>query len=1307
MWPAPGLDATSEQIAFLSVVSPTVAAESVIAADTASAVLDSSDVVDLVIKFDSACSRNMSGNPQRLQHTDQLAVTDVRVRGFNNSISSVDRVGLNADNKTEYYIKSMPRDLALLCAHEYAKDGAAILLPDGGKVIKLSADERQALQHFIAQFPTIKTLKVRNRTYEIDQSTDLSDQLLLSNTSTEEAHNSTATKYFNTKVHVSNTDERILATLLTGLSFEDIYRMTKNSSVDGLSRDITITSLNSFANNYGRTPDTIQLALPNLAGNKKGYMAPPVVLSAVGDRVECDFFECEFNEIILDPTTSKKITRKLPSHGGAIAGFVAVDVYSGYVHGQLTSSMKESVNHVKNVVEQFELDGHKIKLLAADQGIISRSLFTVTTPAVKRYLQSKQIQPETAEPYNHNNGTPNVERTVRTIQELIRFALLYVLRNPNFKLFGFTQVQVLKLWGELFNWAIVIINLKTSRSSNITKFEKYRGTRPDLRRIRLLPIFASLCAFRENPHHDLQSRRSHWQRGLYVGPSLDSPGLYRIAVVTNGAVQIITTSNIKAVSDGGDIDSSIVADRHVSTLLQTFDNSSPQPESGGIISLQSPKLSADNNLQLLTSITVTTHDTTSSPTVHTIVPLGGTEEPGSPPQQRQTRTKRNATSMITADPRVTRSQTIKPTTSPASEAYLTACLCQEQELVESFATQCLHDPSHNSDRATIHSINQLFTSLFHTKHIEECYLTDWITHSDETYYYSFTDQAYCEILPFDPVIDYSDTMEDGYRAVTDNVPRTFTDALHHPEWGTAARKEHRTIFVDTKAVIPIDKAVALQHIKEGAEVLRLMPVYEEKIKENQFVRKVRLVADGRFHKKFGHIYSPTPSREELFILLHVFAVYGWNWYWLDENRAFLSADKQDPFTTLVRVSGDPNYYLVKKALYGMKTASRDYQDEVARRMTKLGFIRLTISSCIYKYFDSTTNDIVYVYDYVDDFVFGGSSDVLVRSLMDGFREMASTSPPEMNYSPLIGMELSRDTDRHIICITMTKRIIDLANSHPHTMQKERKVPMPPSGFLVSDHQFDILQPAQQRFLTNKEITTYMSIVGSLIWIQGVRYDIIFTVLYLSWFAQKPRQHHLNMAYYCVGYLYCTKDIPLVLGGTQPIQITGYTDASLGTGPKARSITSQLTKLGADAGAITAKATASQSVTLSSFEAELDGTTNLLKTTTRIDNKLNELGIHHIVPTQLYSDNDAMIKFIKGEGVAKGVRHMEMRMWYTREHYLTGNYLLDHMAGINIPTDKMTKLGSVNEHITFRDNVLGLCLLSPEHRAKLNLPLPQH
>ena len=74
----------------------------------------------------------------------------------------------------------------------------------------------------------------------------------------------------------------------------------------------------------------------------------------------------------------------------------------------------------------------------------------------------------------------------------------------------------------------------------------------------------------------------------------------------------------------------------------------------------------------------------------------------------------------------------------------------------------------------------------------------------------------------------------------------------------------------------------------------------------------------------------------------------------------------------------------------------------------------------------------------------------------------------------------------------------------------------------------------------------------------------------------------------------------------------------------------------------------------------------------------------------------MINFVKGEGVAKGVRHMELRMWYTREEYQKKNADLEYMQGIKIPADKLTKLGGVHDHQEFAKDIQGLKLLGYDY-----------
>ena len=193
----------------------------------------------LIIKFDSACSKNMSGNPSRLLPSTVNSTNNIRVKGFNNTVSPATSIGRNEDNKSELYVPSMPSNLVLLSAHDYAKDGCALLFEDFGILVQLTESEKQSfIQSLINRYPITKFLKVVNNTYEVVNLTD--SPLLSTDPVTESAHSSTASRYFNSKIHVTNPEERVLATLLTGLSFSDIYSHLKNNSLIGFPRDVIL-----------------------------------------------------------------------------------------------------------------------------------------------------------------------------------------------------------------------------------------------------------------------------------------------------------------------------------------------------------------------------------------------------------------------------------------------------------------------------------------------------------------------------------------------------------------------------------------------------------------------------------------------------------------------------------------------------------------------------------------------------------------------------------------------------------------------------------------------------------------------------------------------------------------------------------------------------------------------------------------------------------------------------------------------------------------------------------------------------------
>ena len=100
------------------------------------------------------------------------------------------------------------------------------------------------------------------------------------------------------------------------------------------------------------------------------------------------------------------------------------------------------------------------------------------------------------------------------------------------------------------------------------------------------------------------------------------------------------------------------------------------------------------------------------------------------------------------------------------------------------------------------------------------------------------------------------------------------------------------------------------------------------------------------------------------------------------------------------------------------------------------------------------------------------------------------------------------------------------------------------------------------------------------------------------------------------------------------------------------------------------------------------------------NTLTELTINSKQP-RVRQDNEAMINFVKGQSGSKDTRHMELRMFYTREEYYKGRMQLEHRSGKLLTADKLTKLGNVEEHRRFAADIQGLTLLGYEYYNRVS------
>jgi hypothetical protein len=544
-----------------------------------------------------------------------------------------------------------------------------------------------------------------------------------------------------------------------------------------------------------------------------------------------------------------------------------------------------------------------------------------------------------------------------------------------------------------------------------------------------------------------------------------------------------------------------------------------------------------------------------------------------------------------------------------------------------------------------------------------------------------------------PARSLDPTSETGFLQLHRDVPKSFPAALRDKRWGPAAQAEWQKM-AESRCLVVADTRVAQAAIADGSATLfYLFPIFENKEKEGKNVDAVRLVADGRQQANLDEdTYAFTPAKEELLVLLHLASTFDWEMVLIDHKRAFLSVDWKAKKPAYARVRGDPHFYSVLRAIYGSVLSPKLYGDSVVKRMTELGWERKHMCRCIYT--KTIDGQLHYFFHHVDDFLFLGPSREALTREVEKLRSIIKTTEPEWDPGRVLGYTLQRDRVRRIIKLTVGSKIVqgfdDLeipkANREPH-------VPMPTTAYVIAGEDFDNLPNDRSEFLDSKGIRAYQRIVGLVTWLSGVRYDVVFALQYLSWFNQAPRKHHLHYAEYVMNYLLHTKDIPLVLGGdVDDLGLKTYTDASLGTAPKGKSVHAQMHRLSEHAGAVLAQTSTSRTVQLASFEAELDSLGGALKGNSRMYNILIELlGEVKTVPV-VHCDNQAVLEFVRGNSNAKLSRYMDLRLFYIREKVALERVSLQFMPGVHIPTDKLTKLAVRGEFEEFRSNIQGLKLL---------------
>ena len=273
--------------------------------------------------------------------------------------------------------------------------------------------------------------------------------------------------YFNGRVNYTTVDQMIMGYILSGFTMASLRLALSKQSVLGLNPKLTVGALRKFESNHGRSPDVVQMANYDHQPHQGTYEKEAKEdLTFVGEVVSTDNMFSDFNETRSNDgmeNLSKKV-RKLKTHGGGSFATLAVDHYSGYYTGRICKDEVTSVEIIKELIDVYETCEHPIKTLIADEGLVSESSFKVFTPAVQTLLLDKHIKFQKVMPggRNHSNGGNIIEPAIRYMKRKMRLAFNCAMSNEAIFTIGFTEMEILRFWGDIFYWALLANNLGRS-----------------------------------------------------------------------------------------------------------------------------------------------------------------------------------------------------------------------------------------------------------------------------------------------------------------------------------------------------------------------------------------------------------------------------------------------------------------------------------------------------------------------------------------------------------------------------------------------------------------------------------------------------------------------------------------------------------------------------------------------------------------------------------------------------------------------------------------------------------------------------
>ncbi|GJV04358.1 hypothetical protein Tco_1337927 [Tanacetum coccineum] len=362
---------------------------------------------------------------------------------------------------------------------------------------------------------------------------------------------------------------------------------------------------------------------------------------------------------------------------------------------------------------------------------------------------------------------------------------------------------------------------------------------------------------------------------------------------------------------------------------------------------------------------------------------------------------------------------------------------------------------------------------------------------------------------------------------------------------------------------------------------------------------------------------------------------------------------------------------LKRSLYGLKQASRQWNQELTKFLISLGYVQ---SKHDYSFFVKNTNGkFTAVLVYVDDMLITGDCQQEVLFLKQALHQKFIIKDLGLA-KYLLGIELCRTSAGTYL--NQRKYILDLLSDTGLTAAKPKEFPLPTQLKLSLNKGNPLKDPG-----------SYRRLVGRLLYLTMTRPDISYAVQHLSHFVSSLKDVHMQAALHLLKYLKGTVSKGLFYPIQSHLKLIGFLDADWASCIMTRrSLTSWCIFMGHSL--VSWKTKKQPTVSRSSTEAEYRSMAATTCELLWLSYLLKDLNIPTQCPVTLFCDNKSVQQIAANPCYHDRTKHLDIDCHFTRDKVQDGFLQTTYIPTQSQTTDIMTKALGAMQH-SYLSSKLGL------------------